>query len=448
MSNRLMIIFGLAWLFLLFALACPAATITVTSGGSISAGIASAAAGDTVLVKAGTYTGTGVVVNKAITLQGEAGTVLKAATAGKGVGVTVAASGCTVAGLYIDSFQISISVANAGSMSGFKDNVRILGNHTYQSQFHCWIGGNNWLVEGNDFERVRWWDGQGDADYTRMFGTGHIFRGNYLHGTSFSSTDLAPASGSDYAHTDGIQYYGNNGEVLKNCTIEGNYFTDFHQGLFLCDEGSGSLSGLIIRNNVFWGQSYVPPTGSANFQGMPSWGICIGKNVGGTAMKVENNLMYNISAVFGIRAASTGTWTKNIVVNKANGTVYDPSTSNPASVTISNMLHGHGWAGQGGFAGVDVLANPALANVGAPLGADGIPWTADDGWRPTAAGALLYGPQSVAAPAPIPTPTPPPVYATKAELDALAARVAALEARKNWSAADIKALISATRLVP
>jgi len=370
-----------------------AATISVNPGQSIQNAITSAAAGDTVLVAAGDYTG-GITINKAITVQGQPGAKIRASTAGSGTGVTIASDNCTLIGFYIDSFNMAISVAGAGSTSGFKNGVTIKNNHTYYSQFHCWIGGTNWLVEGNDFERVRWWNGQGDADYTRMFGTGHIFRGNYLHGTNFSNTDLAPASGSDYAHTDGIQYYGSNGEVLKNCIIENNFFTDFHQGLFLCDENTGSLQNLTIRNNVFWGQTYTPAPGSANYNGIPSWGICIGKNVGGTGMIVQNNLIYNVANFYGVRAASSGNWAKNIVVGKGgSGTVYDPSTSTPSSVTVGNLLYGYAWLGQSGFTGTDTTANPMLTNVASPLGADGIPMTSDDGWRPLYTGAVGIGPQ-------------------------------------------------------
>ena len=381
-----------------FAPSADAATINVSPGQSIQNAINSAAVGDTVLVAAGDYTG-GVTISKAITLQGQPGAKIHAATPGQGVGVTIAADGCTVAGLYIDSFAMAIAPSGLSPRS----KVTVKNNHTYYSQFHLWINGADWLVEGNDFEKVRWWDGKGDADYTRMFGTGHVFRGNYLYGTNFSNTDLAPAAGSDYAHTDGIQYYGNNGDVLKACIIENNWFTDFHQGLFLCDEFAGSLAVLTIRNNMFWGQTYTPAPGSSNFKGIPSWAICIGKNVGGTGMVVENNLIYNVANFYGIRAASSGVWRKNIVVGKGGaGTVYDPSTSTPANVTVGNLLYGYAWLGQGGFAGSDTTANPMLANAASPLGVDGVPFTSDDGARPLAPVAAGFGPLlwTTAPPAP------------------------------------------------
>jgi hypothetical protein len=366
-----------------------AATITVAPGGSIQSAIDRAATGDTVVVQAGDYSG-GVRVTRAITLRGQPGAKLHATTPGTGVGVEIYQSGTTVSGLYLDSFNMGIAPAGLSPLN----NVTVRYNHSYYSQYHVWINGANWQVIGNEFERVRWWNGWGDADYTRMFGTGHVFRGNYLHGTDFTGTDLAPLSGSDYAHTDGIQYYGTNGEVLQDCLIEGNFFTDFHQGIFFCDETTGSLARLTIRNNVFWGQTYTPPPGSSNFIGIPSWGICIGKDVGGTDMVVQNNLLYNCATFFGIRAGSTGRWVKNIVRGRnSSGTIYDLDTYSPWLVTIDNFISGMAAVGQSGFTGTDIVANPSFANSADPLGADTLTMTQDDGWLPMNPAAAGYGPQ-------------------------------------------------------
>jgi len=181
--------------------------------------------------------------------------------------------------------------------------------------------------------------------------------------------------------------------VLHDCIVEENFFEDFHQGIFWCDEGVGTLYDNIIRNNVFWGENYTPPAGSSNFNGQPSWGICIGKDNGATGMQVTNNLIYNCSNALGIRAATTGTWTKNILYNLSNGTAYDPSTSDPSLVTIDNYRYGFSSVGQTGFTGSDTVANPQLTDTASPLGDDGVFPSADDGWIPTAVGALLYGPQ-------------------------------------------------------
>ena len=366
------------------------ATIYVPADYStIAAAITAASPGDTVDVAAGVYTG-GVTVNKAITLLGHTGTRIVAAVEGVGNGITIAHDDVVIDGLSVERFEIAILP------SGFSDydNVTVQNCYTYYSQFHIWIAGTNWIVQNNEFDRVRWWTGTGDADYGRMFGTGHLYKRNYCHGTNFENDDLAPASGTDYAHTDCLQYYGNNGDVLQSCIIEENFFTDFHQGLFLADEFAGSLDSLIIRNNVFWGQSYTPPAGSSNFTGLPSWGILIGKDVGGTNMTVQNNLLYNIAQFFGMRAASDGDWTKNIVLGVGGtGTVYDPDCDDPSACTIDNVIYGYSWVGTTGFTGSDTVLDPALTDTAAPLGDDGVFPSADDGWIPTAGGALLYGPQ-------------------------------------------------------
>ena len=402
---------------LFYAPGAGAATITVSPGQSIQTAINNAAAGDTVSVGAGDYTG-GITINKAIAVIGQAGAKLHATTAGQGQGVTITSDNCLVSGLYLDSFNVGIGPASIGSMSGFKNGVTVQGNHTYYSQYHIWIGGTNWLVEGNDFERVRWWNGQGDADYGRIFGTGHVVRGNHFYGTNFSNNDLAPASGSDYAHTDCLQYYGSNGEVLKNVTIEGNTFEDFHQGLFLCDEPNATaISGLTILNNLFIGKNYTPPAGSANFTGRPSWGICIGKNSGATGVVLENNTLINVNNFIGLRAAVSGRMTRNIVRGYGAGTAYDPSCSTPSKVSTDNVLFGVAATGQTGWMGADIYKDPVLdssfKSTAYPL----------YGWQGTSAPAPT--PDPTPTPTPDPTPTPTPTYTTQADLDALAATLRA-----------------------
>ena len=423
----------------------------VNPGESIQAAINASVAGDTVLVKAGTYPGN-INLNKSITLEGETGANLLASTPGSGYGVSISASNCTMRGFYIDSFGNAITVPNAGnnganSING-PSNVTIDGNHTYYSNYHYWIEGKNWKVTNNIFQRVRWWYGTGDADYGRIAGQGHRFAGNYLFGTNLSSTDLAPASGTDYSHCDCMQYQGFNGEVLWDCIIENNYFTDFFQCLFLCDEKPGSIRNLIVRNNVAWGSNWTPPAGSANYGSRPSWGFVFGKGVGGDGLTCVNNTIHNCANGIGIRATWTNSrCTNNIITNC--GTVYDPSTANPSAVQIGNIIWNNQGIGQSGFAGSDSLMNPGYANINTPLGADGLPMTSDDGWRPTASGTNGFGSQystggtaPTSPPDPTPTPKPTPEYVTHdefaaaqtaddARMDAIEARLTALETRMN-----------------
>lgn len=397
-------------------------TISVSPGGSIQNAVNTASAGDTVKLLTGVHVSGGIVVDKAITLDAEVGAEVQAASPGQGTGVKVASGGVKLLNLKLKQFNCGIGPDSLGAMSGFKDDVVVRSAIVEGSQYSCWIGGNRWLVEGSIFRSPRWWNGQGDCDYTRMFGSGHVFRGNWCYGANFSDTSLAPASGSDYAHVDGIQYYGNNGEVLKDCLIENNTFEDFHQGLFLCDEKPGSIDNLTVRNNFFHGKNYVPAPGSANYNGRPSWGICIGKGVGASRLLIENNTVVNVNNGVGLRAACSGIVRKNVWYGPGpdkngllQGTCYDPSCTTPGSINIDNITWFWGNRGQGGFVGVDQNADPRL----------------DINFFVTNPAMFGYGMQAVGVPVPTPDPTPTPEptpeYALKSDLDAALARIKALE---------------------
>lgn len=404
------------------------ATKYVNPGESIQAAINAANAGDDIVVRAGTYIG-GVTLNKAVRLAGEVGAVLKPATAGSGTGVTITGDGAWVDLLTLDSFNCGVGPASLGSMSGFKNGVSITGCKVLRSQYSCWIGGKTWTVQGNEFAFPRWWSGSGDCDYTRMFGIGHQFINNWCHGANFSDNSLAPASGSDYAHVDGIQWYGSNGEVLQDVLVADNLFEDFLQGLFWCDEGTlGQIARVTVRNNRFISKNFAPASGSANYVGgRASWGICIGKNYGATGIVLENNTLININNAIGLRGNVSGAMRKNVLYGPGSGqgTAYDPSCKTPANVTLDNVVYAYGNIGQSGFNGINTLKDPVFdANYVA---------TATPG----------YGWQPATTTTPPPSTTPPSTdMATQAELDAAQAgdktRMDALEARikalETWKA--------------
>jgi hypothetical protein len=351
---------------------------------TIQRGINRASNGDIVFVRAGTYYG-GVTLNKGITLKGLPGAKITTTDTGDGVGINIWADNCSIEGFRIEYFAMAIAAFDEPHA-----NVRVIGNYTYACQFHCWINGTDWVVQNNEFERCVWWARVGDTDYTRMFGTGHVFRGNYCHGTIYPD-DIRPLSGTDYAHNDGIQYYGNNGDVIQNVTVEENFFTDFHQGIFWADEqNTTSIKNVMIRNNIFWGQTYTAPIGT-NLLGLPSWGVLVGKNYGATNVHVENNLFYHIANYMGLRGYNTAVARNNIVVGAGAGTLYVLDGNTTSNITPGNTF----WqiATRGDLnSGLDVNMNPFLQDPSRPLGADGILWTADDGWRPTASSVSNLGP--------------------------------------------------------
>lgn len=106
---------------------------------------------------------------------------------------------------------------------------------------------SNILIQNNTWTNI-----EGDA--IRLFGNGHIFRGNVI--TGLKETGF---------HADMFQVYDNNGEISTNMLIEGNIFKNSTGALCMVQNRSGksNISNWIWRNNVIWdvrgaGQISVP----------------------------------------------------------------------------------------------------------------------------------------------------------------------------------------------
>ena len=351
---------------LLFAGIAGAATVTVNPGQTIQSGIATAASGDTVVVNAGTYSGG---IN------------------GK-TGVRVQASG------YVTVNGGANLVCNQCSVIGF---------HFVKGS--VWIAGDDVLFEGNELNGMG-----GDEDYGNVFGNRITVRRNYFHGIKIPKfigdvSDIG--SGPEYMHNDVLQYWDNNGEVLRDIIIEENIMTDFVQGIFLANE-TGTLSrssNWTIRNNVLWGTDFVE---NGNLLGGPSNGIFAGKyNV--PDVVIRNNTVHkggNSTYLYGVQSAIVQ---GNIY--SRGGTVYATGGGTPASAfnrgTVGNVLWSNSWNGYPAQ-GPDKYIDPQFQSLTSLLGGDALPFTADDGWRalnPLAAG---YGAQIAAGGTPPPPPPPPP----------------------------------------
>ena len=133
-------------------------------------------------------------------------------------------------------------------------NVTIAGNRIYRCNQGILMSGasDNWLVENNEIERLIRLPGGHDADYIRFFGTNHVIRRNFLHGTRPEEIGKS--------HTDFFQTFANNGEVAHNILIEYNQGLDFAHQAFMMSSDGVRHSGITIRYNVF--------------QGFTSWGVC------------------------------------------------------------------------------------------------------------------------------------------------------------------------------
>ena len=101
---------------------------------------------------------------------------------------------------------------------------RIAYNKVYHCEFGFILGGENWLVENNEVNRLFMYapgNKNDDCDYSRFFGKGCIQRYNYYHGSIRQEIKTA--------HVDCLQTFTNNGEIAQDLLFEYNTCFDFHQ---------------------------------------------------------------------------------------------------------------------------------------------------------------------------------------------------------------------------
>ncbi len=176
------------------------------------------------------------------------------------------------------------------AISGTSVGAIIIGNRIYHSQAGLVISGSDWLVEDNEVERLYQYGG-GDCDYSRFFGDNHVIRNNYFHGTIFSEIGAA--------HVDCFQTFDNNGEYAHHVTFDGNVCYDFHQGLMGEAAYYHNISDLIFTNNIF-------AHGGA-------WGLCVHQIQNVTAVhNVFADIQYH---GIGFRDGATGVVRNNIFYN-------------------------------------------------------------------------------------------------------------------------------------
>uniref|UniRef100_A0A6H1Z9D9 Putative pectate lyase n=1 Tax=viral metagenome TaxID=1070528 RepID=A0A6H1Z9D9_9ZZZZ len=146
--------------------------------------------------------------------------------------VNIAGSYCTVTDCYVNGSK-SVGIRAVGSNNTISDNY--ITDIPYGFDIH---GADN-LIEDNEVENLHQYTG--DADYSRVFGSNHIMRGNLFHGTH-TITD---------AHVDCVQSFDVNGEHLYDLLYEKNWCENASQ-VFMLEAQKYDLSdGVIVRNNVF-----------------------------------------------------------------------------------------------------------------------------------------------------------------------------------------------------
>jgi len=278
----------------------------------------------------------------------------------QGSGVWISGDNANVIDNYIyNTTNIGI---RSNSATG-ANNTYIVDNYVYHSNGGIWVKGDNILVEKNEIERMYKYN-TFDSDYTRFFGNNITFKYNYFHGTLKSEVGTS--------HVDGWQVFNNDGKVAKNIVIENNIVESFDQGIILeiNEPPASAIDNILIRNNVFDGRYADGHLGG-------SFGILTeGHNI-----HIYNNLFANLNS-HGVAywTDASGIVRNNIFYNVKD--VYNFLGSVPPDSDYSLLIDSTDGSGDGSTFGPHDITNGSVnfQNPNNWIGNDGIPFNADDGY--------------------------------------------------------------------
>jgi hypothetical protein len=201
---------------------------------------------------------------------------------------------------------------------------RVAYNRVYHSQYGFMLGGEDWLAENNEVNRLFMYtpgNKYDDCDYSRFFGKGCVERYNYYHGSTKEEIKTA--------HVDCLQTFTANGEIAQDLVFEYNTCFDFHQ---MCMVESaphiGSVRGWTFRGNIVSANS---PTMSGG------WGPDIIQTLDVT---IANNTISTVRwAAIGLRGKeSTNGQIRNNILCDAERAVDDTMDFTPAKPVIEYNL--------------------------------------------------------------------------------------------------------------
>ncbi|MFP4016327.1 MAG: LamG-like jellyroll fold domain-containing protein, partial [Halanaerobiales bacterium] len=225
-----------------------------------------------------------------------------------------------------DVISTGNTARTAISANGY--NCRVIGNTITRMNVGIGLGGKNNLIENNDISHVTS-NGKADADYMRLFGEGHIIRGNYMH-------DIYEEEYNG-AHVDGFQGFDNGGQIIRHILIENNFIDGTHQALILeCGTHYDSYD-VTLRNNVFKDctSAAVLLNGMKDVKVYNNTFINLSQHgfrynaigVPPSTGEVYNNIIYNgTRSIFSEGEGCTLNTSNNIIHNTSNNIVYNPES--------------------------------------------------------------------------------------------------------------------------
>ena len=224
-----------------------------------------------------------------------------------GVGIFVQGSHCVLENNYVHYATRGGILINGPQSTG----CTVRNNKLYRnSQYGIELYGQNHLIENNEIwgtiqYHPKWTTPPSwvDADGIRFFGSGHVFRGNYIHDISLDDpqninphidafqtwTDSgAPAGSNSIFEQNIVQLYGPNtaGFQLEggvhDLTIRNNIITAF-SGVKIYESGANIPNNIFVLNNIIQGS--LAYTASSYPEGVSV------ENVGSNSVLVENNII-------------------------------------------------------------------------------------------------------------------------------------------------------------
>ncbi len=211
---------------------------------------------------------------------------------------------------------------------------RIAYNKVYHTQYGFILGGEDWLVDNNEVNRLFMYtpgNRYDDCDYSRFFGKRCVERFNYYHGST--SKEIRTA------HVDCLQTFTANGEIAHDLVFEYNTCFDFHQ---MCMVESaphiGSVRGWTFRGNIV---STNSPTMSGG------WGPDIIQTIDVT---IEHNTISTVRwAAIGLRGkeSTNGQIRNNILCNAERAVIHGDSDFSAANPVIEYNLTHATWSAPG-----------------------------------------------------------------------------------------------------
>ncbi len=252
----------------------------------------------------------------------------------------------------VDNYIHDIPDAGVHTKDSDDDYEYVGYNLIERCQYGINIGGRGSVIEHNEVRQLKDFGNGNDVDNARFFGYDHVWRNNWFHSTN--QADIGTA------HLDGFQTWSlNSSSFTQNITITGNVVEGVHQGIMMESNDQGNVRDIFVTNNVF--------------NGAQNWGISA--KIGCLNVVVLNNIFTNCNTfTVGLRNGSSGV-IKNNIFYRSERSYFGDNSPVESSNNIVHTIY-DGFTPKPG----DIHEEPQFVDYDNFNGADGVPFTADDGY--------------------------------------------------------------------